>query len=130
MIGSQRTYKIPRNHFFGFLQVRHFVKSNLKLPNVQPMLSPIESFLLHFNLNTLNDKKCISLFYEELMPFNSANSDRARDLWEKDLEVELSTEAWSNALCLLRKYIHATDSGRVNIEYYTEYKILLNFYTK
>ena len=36
----------------------------------------------------------------------------------------------SMLLCLLRKYIHATDSGRVNIEYYTEYKILLNFYTK
>ena len=99
----QNRYKVSRNHFFGFLQVRHFVNSNLKLPNDQPMLSPIESFLLHFNLNTLNDKKFIYLFYEKFMPFNSANSDRARDLWEKDLEVELSTEAWSNAFMSAKK---------------------------
>ena len=62
--------------------------------------------------------------------FNSANSDRARDLWEKELEVDLSTGAWSNAFMSAKKYLHATNSGRVNIEYYTECSVLLTSYTK
>lgn len=28
----QAKYRIPHNHFFGFLQVRHFVKSNFTFP--------------------------------------------------------------------------------------------------
>ena len=72
------------------------------------------------------------LFFMKNECLIAANSDRARDLWEKDLEVELSTEAWSNAFMSAKKIytVHATDSGRVNIEYYTEYNVLLNFCTK
>ena len=62
-IQIQNKFQVSRNHFFGFLQVRHFVKSYLKLPNDKPMLSPIESFLLNLNFNAFNDKKCLSLFY-------------------------------------------------------------------
>lgn len=60
----QNKYKISRSHFFGFLQVRHFVKSYFTFPNNHPILSPTESFHLNFNLTAFNDKKCISLFYE------------------------------------------------------------------
>ena len=66
-IQIQNKFQVSRNHFFGFLQVRHFVKSYLKLPNDKPMLSPIESFLLNLNVNAFNDKKCLSLFYGKLI---------------------------------------------------------------
>lgn len=99
----QNKYTISRSHFLGFLQVRHFVKSYFTFPNNQPFLSPTENFLLNFNLTAFNDKKFSSLFYEKLISFNSANADRTRELWGKDLEVELIAEAWSDAFISAKK---------------------------
>ncbi len=53
----QNKYKILHNHFFDFLQVRHFVQSCLLLPSDPPILIPIESFLLNFNFTAFTDKK-------------------------------------------------------------------------
>uniref|UniRef100_A0A3Q3FRX3 Reverse transcriptase domain-containing protein n=1 Tax=Labrus bergylta TaxID=56723 RepID=A0A3Q3FRX3_9LABR len=96
-------YRIPNSHFFGFLQVRHFVKSDLIFPTDQSLLSSIESFLLNFSLNALNDRKIISLFYDKLHPINCDRVERTRELWERDLEVELSAEAWSGTFVSARK---------------------------
>lgn len=62
---TQNKYKLSRSHFFGFLQVGHFVKSYFTFPINQPILSSTERFLLHFNLTAFNGKKFISLFYEK-----------------------------------------------------------------
>lgn len=75
----QTKYRIPHNHFFGFLQVRHFVKSNLIFPMDQPIESPIDSYLLNFNLTAFNSRKFISLFYGKLYSVHCITANRSTE---------------------------------------------------
>uniref|UniRef100_A0A3P9KC19 Reverse transcriptase domain-containing protein n=1 Tax=Oryzias latipes TaxID=8090 RepID=A0A3P9KC19_ORYLA len=93
----QSKYNIPQKHFFGFLQVRHFVKSSLTFPADQPILNSLENFLLKFNDDATTKRNFISLFHEQLMLLNPLSTGGTRILWSRDLGVELSSETWSKA---------------------------------
>ena len=57
----------------------------------------LESFLINLNLTTFNNKKIISLFYGKPYSVNHVKVNRTRELWDKDLEVELDAKLWSDA---------------------------------
>lgn len=99
----QNRFGIPQKDFFGFLQMRHYVRSSLSFPGDLPILNPIEIFLLKFNENTIPQKKFISLCYTTLMESNSQTAHSARSLWEADMGTELGDEIWSNAFVSAKK---------------------------
>lgn len=53
-------FGVPSQHFYGYLQVRHFIDS-LGLTKTQPVTSPVDSFLLQCQHN----KKIASFFLQE-----------------------------------------------------------------
>lgn len=97
-------YRIPHNHFFfGFLQVRLYVRTNLRLQTDQPIDSPVDSFLLNFNLTPMDSRKLISLFYAKLYSLNPVTAGRYMEAWGRDLEDDLVANAWSDAFESVKK---------------------------
>ena len=91
-------FGVPSQHFYGYLQIRHFIHS-LGLTGAQPVTSPIDSFLLQCQHN----KKIISYFYKKLQSLTSCNIDKIKGLWHRDLATEFGEEAWSEAIASIGK---------------------------
>ncbi len=93
VIQIRTKYVVPSQHFYGYLQVRHFINS-LNFPETQLATSATDSFLLQF----CGNKKIISHFYGKLQSFNTSNIDRIKSLWSRDFGIEIGDEAWSKGV--------------------------------
>ena len=87
-------YNLPTNNFFRFLQIRNFVKqvygSFPNLPNSQKwekllLLSPTDSGF-------------ISDSYTLISSLTVSNTQRVRNKWERELNIELTDDLWANSL--------------------------------
>ncbi|XP_072135984.1 MTOR-associated protein MEAK7 isoform X2 [Mobula birostris] len=86
-------YGLPHNHFFKYLQIRHFVKE--KFPSF-PVLPPAmlwEKFTLSFN-----NKGLISELYSQLMSLGVQDLNKTKSRWEDDLGMDLVEEYWAKVL--------------------------------
>lgn len=81
----------PHSDFVGYPEVRHTVKSDLEFP-VLSILCSFEGFLLKLSLTAFKNRKLISYFYGPLYLINCVNVEKLRQLWGKDLEVNLDAK--------------------------------------
>lgn len=93
----QEKFKLQKNHFFRYLQIRNYVKTHLtNFETVTP--------------NTLeNSIKCfarshsrISHLYDALLSLGLPKTDTLKDKWETELGIPISQFVWEECL----EYIH------------------------
>ena len=110
----QELFDIPKSHFFGYLQIRHFISS---LANFSPTASHLddpETFLL----NRKSLKHFISAFYSLLLSFDTYELPNTSRKWESDLGTEFIEDDWKEAIDVIRS---ASTCNRLRE---TQYKIL------
>ena len=94
----QTQFNLPREHFFGFLQIRHFINS-LQLPTpLRPLYSKTEKFLC----NCSKVSHFISSFYSLLYSLDSQELPSIRK-WERDCNNEYIEDDWQEAIDSIKK---------------------------
>lgn len=86
-------HDIPRKHFFKYLQLRSFVRTNQDQLMVAPPLTILEKVLIKNPFG----KGIISEFYDLLLAFSSESSNSRLNAWKADLQEDLTLEQWSTA---------------------------------
>lgn len=90
----QSKFSIPKEHHYGFLQVRHYVGSKT-LPPLDPvMYSEAERFLIARKGLT----RFISSFCALLYSLNTGDIISIAQKWEKDLDTEYIEDDWQEAI--------------------------------
>lgn len=90
----RQKFGIPPSHFFRYLQIRNYVKSNI--PNFETYKSP--EHLYHCMTFELDMKGLVSKFVECLNDSRVPNSQYLKMSWEKDLGIDISEDSWAEAL--------------------------------
>ena len=85
----KETYQIPTTHFFRYLQLRHYIKSQLGGSPDKPKLSKLESLLTKEIA-----RKHMSLIYKLLLAHSKANTNLVRRKWESDLGMQFDDDQW------------------------------------
>ena len=94
----QTQFNLPREHFFAFLQIRHFINS-LRLPTpLGSLYSKTEQFL--HNRNKVSH--FISSFYSLLYSLDSQVIPSLRK-WERDLNNVFIEDDWQEAIDSIKK---------------------------
>lgn len=92
-------------HFFGYLQICHFIRK-LSIPSLNtPKLSAPESFLT----NCKNSTHFISSFYYLLHDICPTNLSNVQCKWERDLDNEYIEDDWQEALSCIKTCFLAID---------------------
>ena len=87
-------YAIPRSHFFRYLQLRDFVKSQFAGFPLSPSTSLLDTI---FSQGTVL-KRIIGRIYELLNLHNSASLDNLKTKWEEDLGEQIPEESWQKII--------------------------------
>lgn len=90
-------FDVPKQHFFAFLQLRHFISSQVTLSPADSYSNYIEKFILERE----NGKHFISAFYSLLGSFNVYDLPNISRKWEKDLDTEYIEDDWQAAIRLI-----------------------------
>lgn len=90
----QTHFGIPNKHLFAFLQVRHFIQTDIVLPLGGPVRSPLDKRLTLYT----QSRGLISYFYQFLDTWNKHNIDNVISTWERDLESEYEAEDWTASI--------------------------------
>ena len=110
----QSQFSIPKEHFYGFLHIRHFVRSKNAPPPDPVMFNDVERFLI--------DRKglfhFISTFYALLYSLIPGDITSVAKKWERDLDTEYIEDDWQEAIRVFRS---AFTCNRLRE---TQYKIL------
>lgn len=83
-------YKIPRKHFFKYLQIRSFVLSMQNHSLNLPVLSSLEEI----TTKKCNNKGLISVFYNWLTSGSTESSTTKLELWKVGLNEDISEDEW------------------------------------
>uniref|UniRef100_A0A3B4X6N3 Reverse transcriptase domain-containing protein n=1 Tax=Seriola lalandi dorsalis TaxID=1841481 RepID=A0A3B4X6N3_SERLL len=115
--------QLPATHFYRYLQLRHFIRSQLGGALEKPEISQLESLLTQGT-----NKKQISKTYNLLIKNNKANINLIKEKWEKDLEIQIEDDHWSSLLTDAHKRFINTRYRICNFKtihrvYYTPEKI-------
>ena len=94
-----KKYKLPRPHFYRFLQTRHYMISILPGFPVKPNVNPIDEFLSFDPMI----KGAISILYDIISNSNPAPLDKIKADWERDLGLTLTDETWDSVLSSIHK---------------------------
>uniref|UniRef100_A0A8P4KRJ8 Reverse transcriptase domain-containing protein n=1 Tax=Dicentrarchus labrax TaxID=13489 RepID=A0A8P4KRJ8_DICLA len=110
----QETFSIPKHHFFGYLQIRHFMSLQTTSFSTNISYSDAERFLLERK----NRKHFIASFYSLLGSSVSYHIPDISHKWEKDLNNEYIEDDWHATIRLIRS------TSTCNRLRETQYKIL------
>lgn len=110
----QEAFNIPKHHFFGYLQIRHFVSSQTSSFFTNNSYSEVESFLL----KRKHRKHFIAALYSLLGSSVTHHLPDISHRWEKDLNNEYIEDDWQASICLIRS------TSTCNRLRETQYKIL------
>lgn len=110
----QETFNIPKQHFFGYLQIRHFVSSQTASFSTNTFYSSVERFLLERK----NRKHFIASFCSLLGSSVTYHLPDISHRWEKDLNNEYLEDDWLSAIRLIKS------TSTCNRLRETQYKIL------
>ncbi|XDV28526.1 hypothetical protein PO909_031812 [Leuciscus waleckii] len=94
----QETFNIPKHHFFGYLQIRHFVSSQSPSFLANISYSEVESLLLKCK----NRKHLVAKFYSLLGSAVMYHLPDISHKWEKDLNNEYIEDDWLATIRLIR----------------------------
>lgn len=87
-------FLLPHNQFFRYLQIRHFLNSlHLRLPT-DLNLEIIQS-IYDFQPNT---GRPLSNLYQILVNLQVTPGDKFKQLWESDLQIQVSQDIWDLVL--------------------------------
>ena len=90
-------FDLPTIHFFRYLQVRHFIRSQVQsFPMASDMNIVDEVFDLH-----PTRKGLISIIYNKLTGIRHVPLDKIKSAWEQDLNLVLSEDVWETILRLI-----------------------------
>lgn len=90
-------YNLSKDNFFRYLQIRHFLASQLpSFPNANGA-SMIDDIL---SLNPTR-KRFISIIYDKLVEIRQAPLDKIKKAWEHDLNTSLSNSEWESIFKLI-----------------------------
>lgn len=117
------SHHIPATHFYRYLQLRHFIRSQLGGTLEKPQLSQLESLLTQ-RIN----RKHISRTYNLLMTNNKASTILVKEKCEKDLGAQIDDDRWSSLLAYAQKRFINTRYKICNFKtmhrvYYTPEKV-------
>lgn len=90
----RQKFGLPPSHFFRYLQVRSYVKSNI--PNFETYKPP--EHLYYCMTSELNMKGLVSNFVECLNDSRVPPTQHLKMSWEKDLGIDISEDSWTEAL--------------------------------
>ncbi len=97
----QLQFSIPKEHFSGFLQIRHFGNSRHLPPPDPVMYDDVERFLV--------DRKGITHYISTFYALQYSNSTGVitsiAQIWEKDLDAEYIEDDWQEAIKVSRSTI-------------------------
>lgn len=110
----QELYNIPKTHFFGYLQIRHFASSLSNAPLTSLPLNDPERFLF----TCKNSEHFVSAFYSTLTSSDVYELPNIARKWENDLGSEYIEDDWKVAIELVRSI------SSCNRYKETQYKIL------
>ncbi len=68
---AQNRFGLPQKDFFAYLQVRHFINTNLNPTQTETLKGPVDKFIINFTLN----KGLITYFYNRLQSCNQHSVD-------------------------------------------------------
>ncbi len=93
----QSKFNISKEHFYGYLQVRHFI-SSMDFPTSLPVTyNAVEKFLL----DRRSVSHFISAFYALLHSLNSDDVIHITQKWERDLATDYTKDDWLRAIKII-----------------------------
>uniref|UniRef100_A0AAQ5XLH4 Reverse transcriptase domain-containing protein n=1 Tax=Amphiprion ocellaris TaxID=80972 RepID=A0AAQ5XLH4_AMPOC len=87
-------YSLPQSHFFRYLQVRHYVQSEIKRDQNLPIEHEIYQILRSPPDSKHLISKIICLFDDCI----SVRTEKTRDTWKEELGIEISESMWTKCL--------------------------------
>ena len=90
----QDSFDVPRKDFFAYLQMRHFINTDVKLPGDKPLLGPLEASIVYH----VKEEGLISYFYNTFLDFSKLNIDMVLETWERDFQIEYDAECWNDCI--------------------------------
>lgn len=90
----KQKFDLPHSHFYRYLQVRHFMQSNMK--NYQDV--PREHNLFKVFLSPPYSKHLISTIVHLFDDSIEVQTTRIRDAWREELGIEISESMWDKCL--------------------------------
>ncbi len=88
----RQQFGLPSSHFFRYLQVRNYVKSNIS--NFEVYKSP--EYLYLFMTSELDSKGLVSKYVEYFSDSRTPSTQYLKISWEKDLGIDISEDNWIN----------------------------------
>lgn len=110
----QSKFSIPKEHHFGFLQIRYFAGSKTLSPPGLVMYNEVERFLISRKGVT----GFISCFYALLHSLNTGNITSVVRKWERDFDTEYIEDDWQEAVKVFKSTFTCNKLRE------TQYKIL------
>lgn len=114
----QEKFKLGREHFWGYLQIRHFLNSAVEPQYDLPRLCDLDCFLIKLQ----GTQHLISKVYSLLYSMDPGSIDHIRRIWEKDLCNEYIDDDWVEAVDSIRKTFTCNRLAE------TQYEILLRLF--
>lgn len=93
-IDLRQEFKIPRQDFYKYLQIRHLIISHEKRGQLSLKLSNIEEILV--NSESLKGK--ISEIYSALLEYYNSSLGSLKNVWQRDLGYNFNDDQWE-AIC-------------------------------
>ena len=103
-------YKLSKQDFFRFLQIRHYITSSTTLID-HPVISAVERILFHQQF-----KVSLSSFYHVLNGFSAVGAQGVRDVWERELSVTIDEDKWDTIWSLAKKISICTRTRAIQLK--------------
>lgn len=91
------SYGLPRQDFFRFLQIRHYITHNTTLAE-HPEVSDVERVLFGQQLTV-----SLSSFYHVLNALTTTDAQGIRGVWERELSVTIDEDKWDTVWSLAKR---------------------------
>lgn len=89
----QEKFKLPKNHFFRYLQIRNYVKTHL------PDFETVAPNALEISIKMFaRSHSIISQLYGTLLSMSSPKTDALKDKWETELGTQIPQYVWEECL--------------------------------
>lgn len=111
-------YPIDKKHFFKYLQLRHYIKTNQNNLLSKPCCTELEKIITKKCLR----KGAISELYNLLTSFSNENSACKLKAWKENIHTNISEEDWKAACVNVHS---ASINARLRI---IQYKWLMRMY--
>lgn len=99
----KQKYSLEKQDFYRYLQVRHYINKTIDLTKVNHDLVR----LLMNTYDAKNNKKLISSICKCLVDHKSHSTYYVKELWEKEGDISISIEEWTEMWKLLWKCTHS-----------------------